>query len=284
MNGRTGEPRLAAAASWAVLAASFGLSAATWVALAQMAGFTGHILVVPLAWLMPVAVDGYVVVALVVWMSPVPAKVARFARTNTYCAASVGVVAQSAFHALTVWSQTATAWRAALAAVVGALPPAVAALAVHMRALLRRENGHQEGTTNATASSDVNADIAARGADQDHGTDPPVDQPERAVSVRTGNRSPRRDSAKAKVAKVRQRNPNASQEVVARKAELSVQTVRRHWPTTEPANRQRAADSNPQPAADSDPTHGSDSAGNGHRPQAEVPDAKFVPDTEAALT
>lgn len=141
MSRRTGEPRLASAASWLVLAASFGLSAATWIALARLAGFDGAALnLVPLAWLMPAAVDGYIVVALVLWLSPVPAKVARFARTNTYAAASVGVAAQSAYHCLIIWDRTGTEWRAVLAAVVGAIPPAVAALAVHMRALVRRES------------------------------------------------------------------------------------------------------------------------------------------------
>lgn len=146
----SGEPRLAAVASWAVLAASFGLSAATWIAMARLAGFTttlplpGTDLVADLAWLMPVAVDGYVVVALVLWMAPVPHRVAQFAKVNTYAAAAVGIIAQSAYHAFAVWSAQPAGdreiWRAVLAAVVGALPPAVAALAVHMRALIRRES------------------------------------------------------------------------------------------------------------------------------------------------
>jgi hypothetical protein len=145
----TGEPRLAAAASWAVLAASFGLSAATWIAMARLAGFGAKLdlplidVTADLAWLMPVAVDGYVVVALVLWMAPVPPRVAGFARVNTYAAAGVGVAAQSAYHALAVWSAQPAGdrevWQAVLAAVVGALPPAVAGLTVHMRALLRRE-------------------------------------------------------------------------------------------------------------------------------------------------
>ncbi|GAA1028045.1 hypothetical protein GCM10009557_11650 [Virgisporangium ochraceum] len=141
---RTGEPRLAGLASWLVLGASFGLSAATWVALGRLAGFEGEAEVfgaaLALAWLMPVAVDGYVVVALLLWMAPVPPAVARFARANTYAAASIGVVAQSAYHALVVFAATGSAWRCVMAAVVGALPPAVAALAVHMRALLVRES------------------------------------------------------------------------------------------------------------------------------------------------
>lgn len=137
-------PALAVWASWAVLAASFGLSAATWIALGDLAGF-GSPVALPfgmrarLSWLMPVAVDGYVVVALVLWMSPVPARVASFARANTYTAAGCGVIAQSAFHALTTWTTTGVLWRAILAAAVGAMPPAVSAVCVHMRALLHRE-------------------------------------------------------------------------------------------------------------------------------------------------
>src|SRR6266480_543025 len=90
---RTGEPRLASVASWAVLTASFGLSASTWIALARLAGFTNTLTVpgfgitLAMAWLMPIAVDGYVTVALVLWMAPVPTKVARFAKRNTYGAA-----------------------------------------------------------------------------------------------------------------------------------------------------------------------------------------------------
>src|SRR6185503_118844 len=145
MTRRRGEPRLAALASWAVLAASFGLSAATWIALARLAGFDGHLDAfgtrAALAWLMPVAVDGYVVVALVLWMSPVPPKVARFARINTYAAVSVGVLAQSLYHALTIYSSTSVLWRAWMAALVGAIPPAIAGLSVHMRALIVRESG-----------------------------------------------------------------------------------------------------------------------------------------------
>jgi hypothetical protein len=144
-NPGTGEPRLAAVASWAVLFASFALSASTWIAMAVLAGFTDTAtlplidVTLRVAWLMPVAVDGYVVVALVLWMSPVPVRVAEFAKKNTYGAAGIGIVAQSAYHLLATLSATDQPWRVVLAATVGALPPAVAALAVHMRALIRRE-------------------------------------------------------------------------------------------------------------------------------------------------
>jgi hypothetical protein len=122
------------------------LSASTWVALANLAGFTSTLTVAGvtarLAWLMPVAVDGYVVVALVLWMSPVPTHVARFAKRNTYGAAGIGICAQSAYHLLFTASTTNQTWRVVLAAIVGALPPAVAGLAVHMRALLNREHAN----------------------------------------------------------------------------------------------------------------------------------------------
>jgi len=155
MKGR-GEPKLASVASWLVLAASFGLSAATWIALAELAGFSGRVLgLFPLAWLMPAVVDGYVVVALVLWMSPVPRHVARHARFHTYVAGSIGVVAQSAYHCLTVLSATGTIWRAVLAAGVGALPPAAAAFSVHMRALGRREAGAVDPDTKPDIAADV---------------------------------------------------------------------------------------------------------------------------------
>ncbi|HET9518815.1 MAG TPA: hypothetical protein VFO77_13930, partial [Actinoplanes sp.] len=159
-SGRTGEPRLAAVASWAVLIASFALSASTWIAMAVLAGFTDTAtlpfidVTLKVAWLMPVAVDGYVVVALVLWMSPVPASVAEFAKKNTYGAAGIGIVAQSAYHLLSTLSATDQTWRVVLAATVGALPPAVAALAVHMRALIRRETNL---TTTGSAAPTVSA-------------------------------------------------------------------------------------------------------------------------------
>jgi outer membrane biosynthesis protein TonB len=138
-----------------VLAASFGLSASTWIALGVLAGFTSTLTVqgltlFRLAWLMPIAVDGYVVVALVLWMAPVPARVAAFAKKNTYLAAGTGIVAQSAYHLLFTMSTTDQWWRVVLAALVGALPPTVAGLAVHMRALIRRESGNQHAAAPST--------------------------------------------------------------------------------------------------------------------------------------
>jgi hypothetical protein len=158
----TGEPWLAAVASWAVLFASFALSASTWIAMAVLAGFTDAAtlpfidVTLRVAWLMPVAVDGYVVVALVLWMSPVPAKVADFAKKNTYGAAGIGIVAQSAYHLLETQSATDQTWRVVLAALVGALPPAVAGLAVHMRALIRREGS----TPNTAAAAPTTAPVS----------------------------------------------------------------------------------------------------------------------------
>jgi len=144
MSRHPGEPRLAAVGSWAVLGAAFGLSASTWIALARLAGLTGQSGIgsatVDLAWLMPVAVDGHLVVSLVLWLAPVAERVRHFAKVNTYGAAGVGIVAQSAYHlAMTATGVGVPGWRTAMAAAVGALPPTVAALAVHMRALLRHE-------------------------------------------------------------------------------------------------------------------------------------------------
>jgi hypothetical protein len=76
--------------------------------------------------------------------------VAEFAKKNTYGAAGIGIVAQSAYHLLATNSATDQTWRVVLAALVGALPPAVAGLAVHMRALIRRE-GSTPSVINADA-------------------------------------------------------------------------------------------------------------------------------------
>jgi hypothetical protein len=84
-------------------------------------------------------------------MAPVPAKVAAFARKNTYGAAGTGIVAQSAYHLLFTLSVTNQWWRVVLAAIVGALPPAVAGLAVHMRALIRRESSNPNSTNGSAA-------------------------------------------------------------------------------------------------------------------------------------
>ncbi|GIH19167.1 hypothetical protein [Rugosimonospora africana] len=104
---------------------------------------------------MPVAVDGYVVVALVLWMSPVPATVANFAKHNTYGAAGIGILAQSAYHLLFIMSTDRAVWRVVLAAIVGALPPTFAGLAVHMRALIRRESTNTNNTGPSTVDETV---------------------------------------------------------------------------------------------------------------------------------
>lgn len=154
-NRRNGEPWLGLFGSWAVLAASFALSADTWILLAQLAGFTRKLsipntdVVASIAWLMPICVDGYVVVALTLWMSPVPARVARFAKYNTYVAAGIGIASQATYHLLSAMATATHTWQIVLAAVVGAFPPALAGLSIHMRALIRRES-NRTGTEPVT--------------------------------------------------------------------------------------------------------------------------------------
>jgi hypothetical protein len=138
------EPLLGSIVTWLVLIGSFGLSSSTWIALAELAGWTDQWsiggTIVKLAWLMPTVVDGYLVAALVLWMAPVSVHIAEFAKKNTYGSAAIGIGAQAAYHALLIWSTTGVAWRAVLACIVGSLPPLFAGLAVHMRALVRRES------------------------------------------------------------------------------------------------------------------------------------------------
>jgi hypothetical protein len=130
----TRESRLGITASWVSLLGSFVLSFATWVALGQLTGYG------KLAFCLALCVDGYIVSALVTWMAPVSDKIATVAKVNTWIAAVIGVTAQSAYHGLTIWTQTESHWRAVLATAVGALPPLGAAGSVHMRAMVRRNS------------------------------------------------------------------------------------------------------------------------------------------------
>lgn len=158
MDAKIREPAIGKIGAWSALVASFGLSFATWVALAVLAGFdqmvtlpwVGYTMAV--AVLMPVAVDGYVASSLALWMAAVPPAIQDFARKNTYAAAGVGVVAQSTYHGVTVYQATEDAARCVLALGIGALPPLFAALSVHARALVRkyaREQAAQDVTATA---------------------------------------------------------------------------------------------------------------------------------------
>jgi hypothetical protein len=99
----TRESRLGITASWVSLLGSFVLSFATWVALGQLTGYG------KLAFCLALCVDGYIVSALVTWMAPVSDKIATVAKVNTWIAAVIGVTAQSAYHGLTIWTQTGIA-------------------------------------------------------------------------------------------------------------------------------------------------------------------------------
>lgn len=141
------ESRVGVGASWLSLGGSFVLSFATWVALAELAGFDQSyrldlpflpVLVLWLSFAMPLCVDGFVVMALVTWMAPVSEEVASFAKKCTYGVAGIGVVAQSAYHGTVSWQTSRNGWLVVLAAAVGLLPPLLAAGAVHLRALVRR--------------------------------------------------------------------------------------------------------------------------------------------------
>jgi hypothetical protein len=135
--------KVAGCIMWLVILATFGLSAQTWIDLARIATFTQSATIkgfeIQLAWLMPVAVDGYVIVALMLWLADVDEKLARFAKWNTYSGAGFGVLAQSAFHAFKVSQDPKSqAWQIAIALSVGAVPPLFSAISIHMRVSIVR--------------------------------------------------------------------------------------------------------------------------------------------------
>lgn len=120
------------AACWLAILASFVLSFSTWLALGQLAGFG------VLAVALPFCVDGYVVTALTTWLTPgLSEKLARFARANLYAVGLGSVLAQASYHAASVLGQGQ--WKLPLAFAVGGFPPAIATLAVHIRARAVRE-------------------------------------------------------------------------------------------------------------------------------------------------
>ncbi|MDP9144692.1 MAG: hypothetical protein M3N43_08340 [Actinomycetota bacterium] len=168
MSTRTGrkQPWLAFLLVGVVLASSFFLSASTWVSIGRVAGFDGGDYYKAIAedlseptpsWALPVTVDGFLTLSLLLWLAPVSARAKSFAKWSTYTMAFLGVGAQSAYHALMVnqavsafHELTATdgdSWRPWLAGAVGAFPPAIAAMAVHMVALLVAHRNTPSGTT-----------------------------------------------------------------------------------------------------------------------------------------
>lgn len=139
------EPRIVVAVSWLCLAAAFALSAITWIALGRIAGYG------PLAYLMPLVVDTYIIGAIVTWLQPVGPQVAQFAYWNMYGAAIVGVISQAIYHCASVWTSPEPGtghviWKAALALVIGGIPPLFAFLGVHLRGLARRELNNSRTT------------------------------------------------------------------------------------------------------------------------------------------
>ncbi len=141
------ESKVGIASSWLTLVASFFLSFATWVAIGEIAGFEGSwdgdqiwttLPLFQLAWALPLCVDGYVVSGLVTWMAPVDDQIAKVAKWNTYGGAAVGIIAQAGYHGWSAYDKEKGGFLVALSVLVGTLPPALSAGAVHLRAMVKR--------------------------------------------------------------------------------------------------------------------------------------------------
>lgn len=229
-------PRSIGAFMWSVILASFVLSATTWIALGDLAGFTestvvhlrgGATFVPRLAWLMPVVVDGYVVVALLTWMAPVPPEVQRFARNNTYGAAALGLVVQSTYHA-TLGAQVSP-MTSVLSAVIGAMPPGFAALAIHLRTVVIRRAVPELGRSHAThATVELTSAPLAR---QSASTGAPAATLPKAPRTRT--RAPRKATAPAA--------PKATDELAGPRLAHDVEALMAAWGNEPPAGDLRAA-------------------------------------------
>jgi hypothetical protein len=145
--------RGASGVRWLVLAASFALSASTWMALSDLTEYPHKINV-----LMAVTADGYIVVALLTWLYARNPAIAAFAKKNTYGSAIFGIIAQSTYHGYTVYTHTHIVWRTVMAACVGLVPPLFAALSVHLSAILARD---LEAERARAASEPVSGEMSA---------------------------------------------------------------------------------------------------------------------------
>ena len=238
MSARKPTGKLVGLVMWLVIGASFGLSAQTWIEIARMTGFDQHADPfgigndgLQLAWLMPMVVDGYVVVALLLWMSSVSEEIAGFARKNTYAAALFGVVAQSVFHAATIAStKDHQWWTVLLSAVVGAIPPGFAALAVHMRVLVARHSGVDgQRVTEPAGQVAEHAQTVAADHVQVCSGDAPAVSTDQQVTPDSDHAQPRSGSAVI-VRRIHAEHPLASHAELARLTGLSQSTIRRYRP------------------------------------------------------
>lgn len=135
--------QISLAACVLAILASFVLSFSTWLALGLLAGFG------TLAVALPFCVDGYVVTALTTWLLPGTSDhLARLAKANLYGIGLASVISQAGYHGWLVGA--GSPGKAVLAVVVGALPPAVAVAAVHLRARDVRELASETATTDGT--------------------------------------------------------------------------------------------------------------------------------------
>lgn len=91
------------------------------------------------AWLLPIAIDMYGLIAIRVWLSgePIPPSVRRHAQWDASCSIGLSVAANVAYHWIDAADVTvAQAWW--LIPAVGAIAPAVLGRAVHLVALMRQ--------------------------------------------------------------------------------------------------------------------------------------------------
>lgn len=231
VRGKT--PRTIGAFMWAVILASFALSATTWIALAELSGFTektaAGTVTWHLSWLMPVVVDGYVVVALLTWMAPVPRDVAEFARRNTYFAAALGTLVQSGYHA-TLGARESLV-NAVLALIMGAMPPGFAALAIHMRTIVIRRSVQPARAAHATHATHT---APSRQAEA-----PPAPSP-KATPPRPPKATPALEAPKAKAPARVAPEPVGGDELGEARAKHHARLLYEAWGDTPPKGDRRA--------------------------------------------
>ena len=143
-HGTAARDRCTTAGTYIVGAAAAAMSWTGWFLLAAMCGWSSR-----LAWLLPIAVDVYVVTSMRVWLRVAWAsqRTRRFAAFSTMFAVVLSVAANAAYHLMDSLGWRRAPWPVVVA--VSGLAPLMLALVAHLQARLNADKAAPDGAAAA---------------------------------------------------------------------------------------------------------------------------------------
>jgi len=177
-HGTAARDRCTTAGTYIVGAAAAAMSWTGWFLLAAMCGWSSR-----LAWLLPIAVDVYVVTSMRVWLRVAWAsqRTRRFAAFSTMFAVVLSVAANAAYHLMDSLGWRRAPWPVVVA--VSGLAPLMLALVAHLQARLNADKA-------IPAESHVESREVAPAAAVAEATAEPVSATADAAGDATGRRQP----------------------------------------------------------------------------------------------